>query len=111
MARHVVRGLAGDDQISMTLFVRDADKLSGVPANAFVVQGDVPDRSVLDEATAGQGVVYANLTGDNLDGQPWSTSRIQSERSWCRCPEVRAAAAARTQAPTEGSLVGSTRTG
>ena len=55
----------------MTLFVRDADKLSSVPTKASVFQDDVDvlDRSALDEAIAGQDVVYANLTGENLDDQ------------------------------------------
>jgi uncharacterized protein YbjT (DUF2867 family) len=69
IARHVIQDIAGDDSISMTLFVRDADKLSSVPTKASVVQGDVLDRSALDEAIAGQDVVYANLTGENLDDQ------------------------------------------
>ncbi|MFD2677079.1 NAD(P)H-binding protein [Camelimonas lactis] len=55
----------------MTLFVRDADKLSSVPTKASVFQDDVDvlDRSAFDEAIAGQDVVYANLTGENLDDQ------------------------------------------
>lgn len=69
IARHVVQGLAGDDNISMTLFVRDAGKLSNAPANASVLQGDVLNRPGLDVAMQGQDVVYANLTGDNLDDQ------------------------------------------
>lgn len=69
IARHVIQDIAGDDSISMTLFVRDAGKLSSTPRNASVVQGDVLDRSALDEAIAGQDVVYANLTGENLDDQ------------------------------------------
>ena len=69
IARHVVQDLADDPHISMTLFVRDAGKLSSVPANASVVQGDALDRSAIDGTIAGQDVVYANLTGDNLDDQ------------------------------------------
>ncbi len=69
IARHVVQDIAGDDGIGMTLFMRDAGKLSSVPTKASVFQGDVLDRSALDEAIAGQDVVYANLTGENLDDQ------------------------------------------
>ncbi|WP_343526769.1 SDR family oxidoreductase [Sphingomonas sp.] len=68
-ACHVIQDIAGDDSISMTLFVRDARKLSSTPGNASVVQGDVLDRSALDAAMEGQDVVYANLTGENLDDQ------------------------------------------
>lgn len=69
IARHVVQGLASDGNIVMTLFVRDAGKLSNTPANASVIQGDVLDRVGLDAAMEGQDMVYANLTGDNLDDQ------------------------------------------
>lgn len=69
IARHVVSDLADDDRIDMTLFVRDARRLAKPPAGASVVQGDVIDRAMLDEAMAGQDLVYANLTGDDLDDQ------------------------------------------
>lgn len=69
IARHVVSALAGDDRISMTLFARDARKLANSPARASVVQGDVHDRAALDTAMAGQDLVYANLTGEDLDAQ------------------------------------------
>lgn len=69
IARHVVQDIAGDGGIGMTLFMRDAGKLSSTPANASVVQGDVLDRSALDAAIEGQDVAYANLTGDDLDDQ------------------------------------------
>lgn len=69
IARHVVQDIAGDGGIGMTLFMRDAGKLSNTPTNASVVQGDVLDRSALDAAMEGQDVVYANLTGDDLDDQ------------------------------------------
>lgn len=69
IARHVVQDSAGADGIGMTLFVRDAGKLSSTPRNASVVQGDVLDRSAFAAAMEGQDVVYANLTGDDLDDQ------------------------------------------
>ena len=69
IARHVVAELAGDGQIDMTLFVRDARKLSGSPAGASVIEGDVRDPSALGRAMAGQDLVYANLTGEDLDEQ------------------------------------------
>ena len=69
IARHVISNLANDDRIDMTLFVRNARRLANRPAGASVVQGDVLDRAVLDEAMAGQDLVYANLTGDDLDDQ------------------------------------------
>lgn len=69
IARHVVADLAGEGQIEMTLFVRDARKLSGSPAGASVIEGDVRDPSALGRAMAGQDLVYANLTGEDLDDQ------------------------------------------
>jgi len=69
IARHVVSDLAGDDRIAMTLFARDARKLPKSPVGSSVVQGDVLDRAGLDRAMAGQDVVYANLTGVDLDDQ------------------------------------------
>lgn len=69
IASHVVSSLADDDRIDMTLFVRDGRRLTSRPAGASVVEGDVLDRAVLDEAMAGQDLVYANLTGDDLDDQ------------------------------------------
>ncbi|WP_053240096.1 NAD(P)H-binding protein [Pleomorphomonas koreensis] len=69
IARHVVSDLADDDRIDMTLFVRDARRLAKPPAGASVVQGDVLDRAMLDEAMASQNLVYANLTGGDLDDQ------------------------------------------
>lgn len=69
IARHVVSSLADDDRIDMTPFVRDSRRLTSRPAGAPVVEGDVLDRAILDEAMAGQDLVYANLTGDDLDDQ------------------------------------------
>jgi uncharacterized protein YbjT (DUF2867 family) len=40
-----------------------------VPGNARVVEGDVLDRGRLDAAMAGQDIVYANLTGDDIEAQ------------------------------------------
>ncbi|RQP08162.1 MAG: NAD-dependent dehydratase [Paracoccus sp. BP8] len=67
IARHVIRMVQGD--VDMTLFLRNAAKLGDVPAGARVVQGDVLDGAQLAEAVKGQDVVYANLTGEDLDVQ------------------------------------------
>lgn len=39
------------------------------PQNAKLVEGDALDRNALDAAAKGQDVVYADLTGDDLDQQ------------------------------------------
>jgi len=69
IARHVVAMLSGDDSIQLTLFARHPKKLTKAPANANVVQGDVLDDAKLNDAINKQDIVYANLTGDDLDAQ------------------------------------------
>lgn len=69
IARSVVAGLAGDSAIAMTLFLRHPRRLAEKPTNAHTVQGDVLDRNALDKAMAGQHIVYANLTGSDIDDQ------------------------------------------
>lgn len=63
IARWVIRMLADDPATRLTLFLRNAKKLSAVPKNARIVEGDVLDRPTLDRAMAGQDVVYVNLAG------------------------------------------------
>jgi uncharacterized protein YbjT (DUF2867 family) len=67
IARRAVDMLA-DEDVELTLFLRDASKLSDAPETARVVEGDVLDREQLDAAVPGQDIVYANLAGD-LDAQ------------------------------------------
>lgn len=70
IARWVIEMLADSKDVEMTLYLRHARKLHGKsPKNAKVVEGDVLDRKVLDPAVKGQDVVYANLTGDDIDQQ------------------------------------------
>lgn len=69
IARHVVAMLDSDAAVSLTLFARSPAKLTQTPANAKIVQGDVLDSAKLDSAVKGQDIVYANLTGENLDAQ------------------------------------------
>lgn len=70
IARWVIEMLAGSKDVELTLYLRHPRKLHGkVPQNAKVVEGDVLDRGKLDPAVKDQDVVYANLTGDNLDQQ------------------------------------------
>ncbi|MGR4896943.1 SDR family oxidoreductase [Stenotrophomonas sp. LARHCG68] len=70
IAQWVIRSLATETQVQQTLLLRDPKKLTGKePANAKVVIGDVLDKKVLKDAIAGQDIVYANLTGEDLDKQ------------------------------------------
>lgn len=69
IARWVVKGLGGRSQVVQRLLVRHPEKLGDIPANARVMVGDVLDKKLLRQAIVGQDIVYANLTGDNLDKQ------------------------------------------
>src|SRR5262245_38166087 len=70
IARWVVQALADDRNVRQTLFLRHAQKLRGnAPGNAQVVEGDVLDGGRLDATMAGQDIVYANLTGSDIDAQ------------------------------------------
>lgn len=70
IAQWVIGSLAADAGIQQTLLLRDPKKLTGKePANAKVVIGNVLDKKVLKDAVAGHDIVYANLTGDDLDKQ------------------------------------------
>src|SRR5215471_4354770 len=70
IARWVIEMLGGSEDIELTLYLRHARKLKGkTPSNAKVVEGDVLDRKTLDPAVRGQDVIYANLTGDDIDQQ------------------------------------------
>ncbi|MFE0019267.1 SDR family oxidoreductase [Mesorhizobium sp. NPDC059054] len=68
IARHVIAMLGGDPNLRLTLFARNPKKLTA-PANAELVQGDVLDGAKLKSAVAGKDIVYANLTGEDLDDQ------------------------------------------
>lgn len=76
IARWVVKSLAGEQDTTQTLVVRNPEKLSGpTPSNAKVIAGDVLDQSVLANAMVGQDMVYANLIGEDLDAQAESVIR------------------------------------
>lgn len=63
IARWAIEMLA-DQDVGLTLMLRDASKLAEAPESARVVEGDVLDREQLDPAVRGQDVVYANLAGE-----------------------------------------------
>lgn len=70
IAHWVIEMLAGSQDIALTLYLRNARKLKGkTPSNARIVEGDVLERKTLAPAVKGQDVVYANLTGDDLEQQ------------------------------------------
>ncbi|NYJ08059.1 SDR family oxidoreductase [Petropleomorpha daqingensis] len=67
IARRVIEMLAQQD-VELTLLVRDAGRLEHAPQDARVVEGDVLDSDLLAATVRGQDIVYANLAGD-LDTQ------------------------------------------
>lgn len=70
IARWVIEALADRADVQMTLFLRRANRLEGVRrGNARVVQGDALKAGQLAEAVSGQDIVYANLTGEDIDRQ------------------------------------------
>lgn len=76
IAQWVIKALGSDGHLALTLLMRDLKKLSGLtPANSKVVIGNVLDKKLLQHAMVGQDVVYANLTGGDLDKQARSVIR------------------------------------
>src|SRR5690349_1215654 len=70
IARWVIEMLANSDEVNLTLYLRHARKLrGGAPRKAQVVKGDVLNMEQLNQAIAGQDIVYANLTGGDIDAQ------------------------------------------
>jgi uncharacterized protein YbjT (DUF2867 family) len=65
IAKHVIDILVKEDDIKLTLFLRDKSRLrnNGV-SKCRIVEGDVLDYDQLKEAITGQDIVYANLSGE-----------------------------------------------
>jgi uncharacterized protein YbjT (DUF2867 family) len=64
IAGQAIALLAGQADVSLTLFLRSARRLRSQPANARVVEGDALNFDQLKAAVAGQDIVYVNLAGD-----------------------------------------------
>ena len=69
IAHWVIGMLENRDDVKLTLFLRHAKKLKKVPRNSQVVQGDVLDKKRVGNVVTGQDIVYANLTGEDIDDQ------------------------------------------
>ena len=69
IAQWVIGTLASDAGVRQTLLLRNPAKLGDTPATARLVIGSVLDRKLLRQAMQGQDIVYANLTGSDLDRQ------------------------------------------
>ena len=65
IARHVIDMLVKKDDIALTLFLRDKNKLRNKNISRYhIVEGDVLNYTQLKEVVKGQDFVYANLSGD-----------------------------------------------
>lgn len=69
IARWVIEMLTDRDDVKLTLFLRHTSKLGKPPKTSRVVQGNVLHKEELSPLMAGQDIVYANLTGSDIDLQ------------------------------------------
>jgi uncharacterized protein YbjT (DUF2867 family) len=69
IAQWVVKALAGHRDVAQTLFVRNPAKLGALAPNAKAAAGDALDEKALGHVMRGKDIVYANLTGADLDAQ------------------------------------------
>lgn len=65
LAGTVIEALQKQEDVQLTLFLRNARKLRKLNAeNVRIVEGDVMDYKTLKRAIDGQDIVYVNLAGD-----------------------------------------------
>ncbi|MFI5185108.1 MAG: NAD(P)H-binding protein [Chitinophagales bacterium] len=65
IATHVIDILVKKDDINLTLFLRNKNRLRNKDVSrCHIIEGDVLNISQLKEAIKGQDIVYANLSGD-----------------------------------------------
>jgi uncharacterized protein YbjT (DUF2867 family) len=65
IARHVIDILVKENDINLTLFLRNKSRLRNHDiSNCHIVEGNVLDFNQLKKAIAGQDIVYSNLAGD-----------------------------------------------
>lgn len=65
LAKYVINVLKADEDVHLTLFVRNKMSLGNVDTSGCtLIEGDVLDYDSLKNALKGQDVVYGNLSGD-----------------------------------------------
>jgi uncharacterized protein YbjT (DUF2867 family) len=65
IAKHVIDILVKKDNINLTLFLRNKNRLRNKDVSGcHIIEGDALNYNLLKEAIAGQDIVYANLSGD-----------------------------------------------
>lgn len=65
LAKHVTEEIQKDDNIRLTLFLRNRHRLANTNLkNCEIIEGDVMDFALLKRAISGKDIVYVNLAGD-----------------------------------------------
>ena len=65
IAKHVIDMLATKNDIQLTLFLRNRNKLKIKEAvKCRIIEGDILNYNQLKKAISGQDIVYVNLAGD-----------------------------------------------
>ncbi|EGJ71477.1 Saccharopine dehydrogenase [Bacteroides coprosuis DSM 18011] len=67
IAQHAIEFLKDKKDIELTLFARNAKRLTKYESVAHIIEGDVLNESQLDAAVKGKDIVYANLAGKVID--------------------------------------------
>ena len=67
IAQHAIEFLKDKKDIELTLFARNAKRLTKYESVAHIIEGDVLNESQLDAAIKGKDIVYANLAGKVID--------------------------------------------
>ena len=79
IAGHVIDILAKKEDINLTLFLRNKNKLRNPDVSRCrIVEGDVMDYEALKKAISGQEMVYVNLAGD-LEAMAQNIVKAMSE--------------------------------
>ncbi len=63
LAKFVINAISSIDEISLTLFMRNRQKLHN-SENVIVIEGDAMNYEEVRKAISGQDIVYLNLAGD-----------------------------------------------
>ena len=79
IARQVIDLLVYEDDIKLTLFMRRSRLRNKDVSKCRIIEGDVLNFAQLEEAIAGQDIVYANLSGD-LEAMAKNIMRAMDEK-------------------------------
>ncbi len=81
IAKHVIDILVKEDDVRLTLFLRNKSRLGNVGiSKCQIIEGDVLNYDKLKEAIHGQDIVYANLAGD-LEHMATNIVKAMNEKS------------------------------